>query len=266
MIIDDFLLYGLAGGVGVAAVAGPLGCFAVWRRMAYFGDSLAHAALLGVAGGFLLSVDVTIAIAATCLLFAVGLVALQQQHRIATDTLLGILSHSALSLGLVLVGLMPWLRLDLMGYLFGDVLAASWGEVALIWGGGALSLLGLVLIWRPLLAITINEDLARAEGVAALRHRLMFMALMAVVIAVALLVIGILLITSLLIIPAAAARPLSRTPEQMAVMAALIGAGAGVVGLFVSLGLDTPSGPSIVVAALVFFLLSLAITPMVRRL
>jgi zinc transport system permease protein len=257
-MLDEFFLRALAAAVGAALLAGPLGCFIVWRRMAYFGDTMAHSALLGVALGFLLGIDLTLGVVGVTFTVALLLIAFQHSGRIATDTLLGILSHSALSLGLVLVGLMPWLRLDLMGYLFGDVLAASWGEVALIWGGGGLSLLGLVLIWRPLLAITINEDLARAEGVAALRHRLMFMAAMKV--------IGILLITSLLIIPAAAARPLSRTPEQMAVMAALIGAGAGVAGLFVSLGLDTPSGPSIVVAALVFFLLSLAITPMVRRL
>jgi zinc transport system permease protein len=265
-MLDEFFLRALAAAVGAALLAGPLGCFIVWRRMAYFGDTMAHSALLGVALGFLLGIDLTIGIVGVTFTVALLLLAFQHSGRIATDTLLGILSHSALSLGLVLVSLMTWLRLDLMGYLFGDVLAASWGEVALIWSGGALSLIGLALIWRPLLAITINEDLARAEGVAALRYRLAFMALMAVVIAVAMKVIGILLITSLLIIPAAAARPLSRTPEQMAVMAALIGAVAGVAGLFISLGLDTPSGPSIVVAALIFFLLSLAITPMVRRL
>jgi zinc transport system permease protein len=263
---DEFFLRALAAAVGAGLLAGPLGCFIVWRRMAYFGDTMAHSALLGVALGLLLGINLSLGIVAVTFTVALLLVAFQQSGRIATDTLLGILSHSALSLGLVLVSLMTWLRLDLMGYLFGDVLAASWGDVALIWTGGGLSLAGLALIWRPLLAITINEDLARAEGVAALPYRLYFMGLMAVVIAVAMKVIGILLITSLLIIPAAAARPLARTPEQMAVMAALIGAAAGVAGLFASLALDTPSGPSIVVASLILFLLSLAITPIVKRL
>ena len=159
---------------------------------------------------------------------------------------------------------MTWLRIDIMGVLFGDVLAVTAGEVVLVAGGAAAGLLALMMIWRPLLAVTVNEDLARAEGIAALRTRIVFMALVAALIALAMKVIGILLITSLLIIPAAAARAFARTPEQMAVFAALIGAAAGVLGLFASLRLDTPSGPSIVVAALVLFLASLAVRPLAR--
>lgn len=259
MIIDDFLLFGLVGGVGAAAVAGPLGCFAVWRRMAYFGDSLAHAALLGVAGGFLLSVDVTVAIAATCLLFAIGLVALQQQHRIATDTLLGILSHAALASGLVALGLMETLRVDLLGYLIGDILAISLRDIVIIYAGGAVALIILRLIWRPLLAYTVHEELARAEGVPVTRVRLAFTLLLAIVIAISMKIIGILLITSLLIIPAATARRFARSPEQMAVMAGVVGALAVVAGLFASLRWDTPAGPSVVVAAFLLFVGSLGL-------
>jgi zinc transport system permease protein len=259
MIVDDFLLYGLVGGIGVASVAGPLGCFAVWRRMAYFGDSLAHAALLGVAGGFLLSVDVTFAIAATCLIFAIGLVALQQQHRIATDTLLGILSHAALAAGLVALGLMETLRVDLLGYLIGDILAVTLRDIAIIYIGGAVVLVILCMIWRPLLACTIHEELARAEGVPVARVRLAFTLLLAIVIAISMKIIGILLITSLLIIPAATARRFATTPERMALMAATFGAVAVVAGLFASLRWDTPAGPSVVVAAFLLFLASLAL-------
>jgi len=259
MIIDDFMLYGLVGGVGVAVVAGPLGCFAVWRRMAYFGDSLAHSALLGVAGGFLLSVDVTLAIAVTCLLFAVGLVALQQQRRIATDTLLGILSHAALAAGLVALGLMETLRVDLLGYLIGDILAISLRDIVIIYVGGTVALAILYAIWRPLLAYTVHEELARAEGVPVTRVRLTFTLLLAIVIAISMKIIGILLITSLLIIPAAAARRFASTPEQMAVMAAIVGAAAVIAGLFASLRWDTPAGPSVVVAAFLLFLASLAV-------
>lgn len=259
MIIDDFLLYGLIGGVGVAAVAGPLGCFAVWRRMAYFGDSLAHAALLGVAGGFLLSVDVTFAIAATCLLFAIGLVALQQQRRIATDTLLGILSHAALAAGLVALGLMETLRVDLLGYLIGDILAVTQRDLLVIYAGGALVLIILCIIWRPLLAYTVHEELARAEGVPVARVRLAFTLLLAIVIAISMKIIGILLITSLLIIPAATARRFATSPERMAVLAGAIGAAAVVAGLLASLRWDTPAGPSVVVAAFLLFLASLGL-------
>lgn len=259
MIVDDFLIYGIAGGVGVAAVAGPLGCFAVWRRMAYFGDSLAHAALLGIAGGFLFSVDVTIAIAATCLVFAVGLVALQQQHRIATDTLLGILSHAALAAGLVALGLMETLRVDLLGYLIGDILAVSLRDIVVIYIGGAIVLVVLSMIWRPLLAYTVHEELARAEGVPVTRVRLAFTLLLAIVIAISMKIIGILLITSLLIIPAATARRFAATPEQMAVIAAVLGAVAVVGGLLASLRWDTPAGPSVVVAAFLLFLASIAL-------
>lgn len=255
--MDGFLLRALLGGIGVALVAAPLGCFVVWRRMAYFGDSLAHSALLGIALGFLLGVDLNLGIVATCVMLALLLVLLQQQRRLATDTLLGILSHSALSLGLVAVSFMESLRVDLMAYLFGDILAVGHADLAWIWGGGAAVLALLVALWRPLLAITVHEELARAEGAPVLLLRFAFMLLIAVTVALAMKVIGILLITSLLIIPAATARRFARTPEQMAAFAALAGSLAVALGLAASLELDTPSGPSVVVAAAALFLLSL---------
>jgi zinc transport system permease protein len=257
-MIDDFLWRALFGGVGVALVAGPLGSFVVWRRMAYFGDSLAHSALLGVALGFLLGTDLQIGVIATCVALALILVALQQQRRLATDTLLGILSHSALSLGLVAVSFAQTLRIDLMGYLFGDILAVGMTDLAWIYGGGAAALAVLAAIWRPLLAMTVHEELARAEGVPVIAIRLVFMLAIAITIAIAMKIIGILLITSLLIIPAATARRFARTPEQMAALASLTGCLAVVGGLAASLRFDTPSGPSVVVAAAALFLLSLA--------
>lgn len=257
-MIDDFLWRALLGGIGVALVAGPLGSFVVWRRMAYFGDSLAHSALLGVALGFLLGTDLQIGVIATCVALALILVALQQQRRLATDTLLGILSHSALSLGLVAVSFAQTLRIDLMGYLFGDILAVGLTDLAWIYGGGAAALAVLAAIWRPLLALTVHEELARAEGVPVTAIRLVFMLAIAVTIAIAMKIIGVLLITSLLIIPAATARRFARTPEQMAALASLTGCLAVVGGLAASLRFDTPSGPSVVVAAAALFLLSLA--------
>lgn len=258
MILDDFVVRALIAGLGVAMVAGPLGCFIVWRRMAYFGDTMAHSALLGVALGFLLSIDLTVGVIVVTVTVA-GLLLVLQQRRpwLSPDTLLGILSHASLSFGLVAIGLMAWLRIDLLGYLFGDVLAVTRIDIAFIYAGGAAVLAGLAAIWRPLLAVTVHEDLARAEGIAAMPVRLAFMILIALVIALAMKVVGILLITSLLIIPAAAARRYAATPEAMAVMAALAGCVAVAIGLFTSLRLDTPSGPSIVVAATGVFAVSL---------
>ncbi|WLI24212.1 zinc ABC transporter permease subunit ZnuB [Pseudomonas simiae] len=253
----DFLLYALLAGLALALVAGPLGSFVVWRRMAYFGDTLSHAALLGVAMGFLLDVSPTIAVTVGCLLLAVLLVTLQQRQPLASDTLLGILAPSTLSLGLVVLSFMHEVRIDLMAYLFGDLLAISTTDLAWILGGSAAVLVLLVALWRPLLAITVHEELATVEGlpVPSLRMALM-MLLIAVVIAVAMKIVGVLLITSLLIIPAAAAQRHARSPEQMAIGASLLGMLAVCGGLALSWFKDTPAGPSIVVTAAALFLLS----------
>ncbi len=251
--MDDFMLRALLAGLGVALAAGPLGVFVVWRRMAYFGDTLAHSALLGVALGFLLEVNINLAIILVCIALALLLVGLQQQRRLASDTVLGILSHSALSLGLIVLAFMETLRIDLMGYLFGDILAVSAVEVYWILSGGAVALLLLAGIWRPLLSMTVHEELARVEGVPVVPVRVAFMLLIALVIAVAMKVVGILLITSLLIIPAATARRFARTPEQMALLAAAAGCLAVAGGLFGSLQWDLPAGPAVVVAAALLF-------------
>jgi len=256
--MDDFLLRALMAGIGVALVAGPLGCFVVWRRMAYFGDTLSHSALLGVALGLLLGVDLTFSVMVLCVALALLLVALQRQRRIAGDTLLGIMAHSTLSLGLVAIAFLETVRVDLMSYLFGDILAVQPIDLAWIWGGGALALAATVALWRPLLAITVHEELAEVDGINVARTRLLFMVLVALVVAVAMKVVGILLITSLLILPAAAARRFARTPEAMAALAALSGALAIVAGLGASLRWDLPTGPAIVLAAGALFTLSLA--------
>ena len=248
-MIEDFFLRALLAGLGVALVAGPLGCFVVWRRMAYFGATLAHGALLGVAFGLLLEINLTLGIAASSVLIALLVTGLQRQRLIGADTLLGILAHAGLAIGLVALAFMSGIRVDLMAYLFGDVLAVTWREVLWIYAGGAAVLATLAGLWRPMLAITINEDLARAEGVRVERFQLAFMLILAIVIAIAMKVVGVLLIVSLLIIPAAAARPFARTPEQMAALGALVGALSVVGGLFASLQWNTPAGPSIVVAA-----------------
>jgi zinc transport system permease protein len=254
--MDDFLQRALLGGLGVALIAGPFGSFVVWRRLAYFGDTLAHSALLGVAIGFLLHVNLTLGIIVVCQLLALLLFLGQRQRQLASDTLLGIFAHGALSLGLVALAFMENVRVDLLAYLFGDILAITRADLLWIFGGGGLALAGLLMIWQPLLAITIHEDLARVEGVAVDRVNWAFLGLIALSVALMMKVVGMLLVTSLLIIPAATARRFAPNPELMALLASLIGCGAVVGGLYGSFMWNTPTGPSVVVAACILFLLS----------
>ncbi|MBD9372178.1 metal ABC transporter permease [Rhizobium sp. ARZ01] len=256
-MLDDFFIRALLAGIGLALTTGPLGCFVIWRRMAYFGDTMAHSALLGVALSLLFELNLTISVFAVAAVVSLALLLLQKRGTLSTDALLGILSHATLATGLVIVSFITWVRFDLVGFLFGDILAVTQADVSLVWGGGILVLFAIIYLWRPLIASTVNPELAAAEGLEPERARLAFMLLMALVIAIAMKIVGILLITSLLIIPAATARRFSTSPEIMAVLASLLGAVAVAGGLFGSLKFDTPSGPSIVVAALAIFLVSL---------
>jgi zinc transport system permease protein len=257
-MLHDFLARAVIGGLGIALFAGPLGCFILWRRMAYFGDALSHSALLGIALGFLAGIDLNLGILAICIAMALFLLALQRQKRLTVDTLLVILSHSALSIGLVVASFAPSLRIDLSAYLFGDILAIAPRDLLWIYGGGLVLLAILIAQWRALLSLTVNEELARAEGINAELTGLTFMLLIAVAVALAMKAVGILLVSALLIIPAATARRFAATPERMAVLAALIGGASVLGGLYASLQADTPAGPSIVAAAAALFILSLA--------
>lgn len=253
----DFLWMALAAGMAVALVAGPLGAFAVWRRMAYFGDTLAHSALLGITFGLLLDINLNLAVTLGCLTLALILVGLQHKRFLATDTLLGILAHSTLALGLVCVSFFSETRIDLLAYLFGDILSVSLNDVIVITCIGAAVLIALFILWRPLLAITVHEELAHVEGIAVVPVRTALMLLMALVIAIAMKIVGVLLITALMIIPAAAARRLSYSPEQMAIVASCLGVLSVIVGLAASYYWDMPAGPAIVLAATGLFIFTL---------
>jgi zinc transport system permease protein len=254
----DFVLRALVAGLLLAAAAGPLGCFVVWRRMAYFGDTLAHSALLGIAFSLLFDINMQLAVVVGCCLIAVLLVLMERSKSLASDTLLGILAHSSLALGLVMLSFTS-VQIDYQAYLFGDLLTVSAGELWWIAGGVLLALATLTVFWNRLLAITLHQELAQVEGLAVTRLRLLLMLVMAIVVAVSMKVVGVLLITSLLIIPPATARHFARSPEQMAVGAAFIGALAVCGGISASSFSDAPAGPSIVVIAAVLFLLSAAI-------
>ena len=261
-MLDDFFVRALLAAVGVACVAAPVGCILLWRRMAYFGDTMAHSALLGVSLGAVLGLGPGLGVFAVAIGVALLLVFFERAAHLASDTLLGILSHSTLAFGLVVLALAAaGQRHDLMGYLFGDVLAVTLHDLGIIWGGGAVCLAVLARIWRALVAATLHADLAQAEGVPVLRLRLAYVVLMAAIVAAGMKVVGALLVVALAIIPAASARGFARTPEQMAVLASVIGIAAGCLGLFGSLWLDTPSGPSIVAAAMLLFVASFAARP-----
>lgn len=259
----EFFLRAVAAGLGTALVAGPLGCFVIWRRMAYFGETIAHAAMLGVGLSLLSGVELSLGIFGTALAFAGLLVALERTGGLSTDALLGILSYSALSIGVVVASVLPNVRIDLTSLLFGDILAVSWGDVALIFGTGAAILALLAIFWRELLASTVSPDLASAEGMRPGAMRLLLVVLIAAVVAVSIKIVGVLLITAMLVIPAAAARRLTTTPEGMAFAAAATGIVAVLGGLSASLRFDTPPGPAIVVTALVLFLLA-GVAPLLR--
>lgn len=254
-MLDDFFLRAMLAGIGVALAAAPLGSFVVWRRMAYFGDATAHAAILGVA----LSLGFGVSVFAGALLVALTMALLVSgltNRGFAMDTLLGVLAHSAIAIGLVAVSFLDGVRIDLMAYLFGDILAVGKSDLAVIWGGVAL-VLGLTLWrWSALLTSTLNPDLAYASGIDPKREQLILMVGLAVVVAVAIKVVGVLLIAAMLIVPAAAARPLSTTPEQMTLIAGGVGLTSVVVGLQLSYAFDTPAGPSIVCVAAFLFAVS----------
>lgn len=257
-MLDDFFIRALLAGIGVALIAGPLGCFVVWRKMAYLGDTLSHSALLGVAFALLFEENVMLAVFVVSILVSLLLLVLQKRGDLSSDVLLGLLSHSALAIGLVVLAFMTWIRFDLNALLFGDILSVSHFDLGVIGMGGAVILLVLGFIWKPLFAATVNREIAFAEGGNPDRVNLIFMILLAAVIAIAMKIVGALLITALLIIPAASARRLSKSPLQMALMASGLGALSVVFGMFGSLQWDTPSGPSIVVSsALLFFTISM---------
>ena len=253
-MLDDFMMRALLAGLGVALVSAPLGCFVVWRRMAYFGDATAHAAMLGVALSLAIETDVFLGALIIASLMAWITTNLSGRNY-TTDTLLGVLSHSFLAIGLVIVAFVEGVRIDLMAYLFGDILAVSKFDLSMIWIG-AVAVLGLISWrWKPLFLSTINEDLSYASGINPRREQLILTVALGVTVAVSIKVVGVLLITAMLIIPAAAARNLARNPEMMAIVACLISCGSVYSGLEASHAYDSPPGPTIVCMALVAFLL-----------
>ena len=256
-MFDDFFIRALVAGLGVAIVTGPLGCFVIWRRLSYFGDTLAHSALLGVTLAYTLELNIAFSVFIISSLIALILIQLQERTNLPGDALLGLLAHSSLAIGLVVIGFLTFIRFDIMGLLFGDILAVTVDDLLIIWIGGPLILLILKLIWKPLFASTVNYELAEAEGLKPDRAKAIFTVLMAGIIAISIKMVGLLLITGMLIIPAAMARNISTSPQGMVIYSVLGGLLSVILGLFTSLEFNTSSGPSIIAAALFLFILSL---------
>ncbi len=256
-MLDDFIVRAIIAGIGIALVTGPLGCFVVWRRLSFFGDTLAHSALLGVLISITLDINVSLTIFVVASLVAILLLRLERTTNLAGDSLLGLISHSSLAIGLVILGFLSFIRFDVMGVLFGDILSVNSNDLLVIWIGGALILAVLSYIWKPLFASTVNYELAEAEGMKPERVNAIFTILLAALIAISIKMIGVLLITGLLIIPTAMARNLSDNPRQMVILSIIGGLLSVLIGLYASFEINTSSGPSIVVVALILFILSL---------
>jgi zinc transport system permease protein len=256
-LLEPFLLRAIAAGLGLAVIAAPLGCFVVWRRMAYFGETVAQASLIGIALGLLLHLDLTASALAVAIAISALLILLSRQRLVPLDSILGMLAHAALALGVIAASLVRGPSLDLMGYLFGDIFAVSDTDLMWVYIGGAVLLAALAWLWQPLLALAVHEELATAEGVAREWVKAAFVLLLALAIAVTMKIVGILLAIAFLIMPAVAARPLSSTPERMAILAAVIAAAGVLGGLAMSFALDAPGGPSIVVVLAVLAAASL---------
>ena len=256
-MFDDFLIRAKFAGIGIAFVTGPLGCFVVWRRLSYFGDTLAHSAVLGVTIAYSLDFNIAVSIFFISSAIALILIQLQRKTNLPSDALLGLLAHSSLAVGLVVIGFLTFIRFDIMGLLFGDILAVNKKDLFIIWFGGALILIVLKLIWKPLFASTVNYELAEAEGLNPDRAKAIFTILLAALIAISIKLVGVLLITGMLIIPTAMARNLSDNPKKMVVFSIIGGLLSVFIGLFSSLEFNTPSGPSIIAAALFLFIISL---------
>ena len=256
-MFDDFFIRALVAGLGVALVTGPLGCFIIWRRLSFFGDTLAHSALLGVTLAFSFDINIAFSVFIISSAIALILLKLQKTTNLPGDALLGLLAHSSLAVGLVVIGFLSFIRFDIMGLLFGDILAVTENDLIIIWVGGAIILFVLKIIWKPLFASTVNYELAEAEGMKPERVNAIFTILMAAIIAISIKMVGLLLITGMLIIPAAMARNISNNPKQMVLFSIIGGLLSVVMGLFGSLEINTPSGPSIITAGLILFILSL---------
>ncbi len=257
LVTESFMLRALGAGILLVLLTGPLGCFLIWRRQAFFGDTLAHASILGVGVGALIGVGAPIGLIVIVALVALFLTYAEGRYGLALDTLLGVLAHGGLAVGLLLASMSGGLAGGINQFLFGDILAVTQQHLVIM---AATTLIGLGLVyrfWRGLLSLTLNQELAAADGYDVRVYRLLLMVLTGAVVGLGIKIVGALLISALLIIPAAAARRFATGPEHMAIGAIIVGIVAVTGGLVLSLLINAPAGPAIISVATAFFLASL---------
>ena len=255
-MLDGFIINALIAGICVSIIAGGLGCFVVWKKMAYFGDSLSHSSLLGIAIGISLGLNFTIGTFITCIIFASLLTYLQNKNILSNDTLLGILAHAALSIGIIAISISnQYVNLD--AYLFGDILTVTEPETYWFISAAVLVFIILYIIWEKLVLMTIDENIAKSEGINTSLVHSIFLILLVIFVATCVKVVGILLITSMLIIPAAASRQITNSPTKMAFGSGLIAIASVFIGIFSSIIFDIPTGPSIIAILTIIFILTL---------
>ncbi|HIG88646.1 iron chelate uptake ABC transporter family permease subunit [Candidatus Thioglobus sp.] len=254
--MEDFILRAILAAVGISIIAGSLGCFVIWKRMSYFSESISHSALLGVSLGLASGLGIHFGLVLVGAVFALLIVILQERKFLSNDAILGIFSHIALSLGVVVLSLVDGANTDYFGFLFGDILSIT--NTDIIWVYSVLIVIALLLgfFWQRLLLLTLNEELAKAEGIKHMAYQLLFMLMIALAVSVSVQIVGVLLITSLLIIPPAIARVLATTPGQMVFQSIVASIIAVVSGLSASMYYDLATGPTIVIALGILFILS----------
>ncbi len=253
-MIIELLLPSILAGILIAVSSGALGCFVVWRRMAFFSDTLAHSAILGTALALIVDIDVIYGLLAYGAVVALVLARFDQKLQVSSDTLLAIIAQGSLALGILLLPF-AGTSINIEALLFGDILAINWRDVVVTTVICVVILLSLFVAWQPLLTLSINEDLAATEGIAVTRYKALLFLLLAALVAVAVQIVGVLLISALVLVPAATARRLAHTPLQMLLIAPAIGAISVFLGFFGAYQLNTATGPSIVIAAIVIWLL-----------
>lgn len=263
-MLEPFVLRALAAAIGLAIVAAPLGALVVWQRMAYFGETMAQASLLGVALSLATQQSLTLSVLVVAVLAALLILLLSEQRLLPLDSVLGLLHHGSLAAGVIATAALAGPSVDLLGYLFGDIFAVTETDLLWIYGGGAVVLGVVAIVWQPLLRLAVHRELAIAEGVPGRAVKAVFMLLLAMTIAMAIKILGILLVIAFLIVPASAARPFARTPERMVALAAVVAVIGVLIGLEISSRSDAPGGPAIVLVLALIALLSLTIAS-VRR-
>ena len=246
----------------LAMIASPLGVFVVWQKQSYFGATIAHAAILGVSFALILNTPLTLTTVILSMLIGSGIFYLSRHTNLSNDTLLGILAHSTLALGMVMIAFQENGQIDVMALLFGDLLTINQTDTILLMMCLTLTFVFFNCYWRDMLNITFNRELAQVEGTPVAKVQLMFVLLLSFMIALTMKMVGVLLITSLLIIPAASAHRLSKTPQQMLFWTFLISLLAVILGIIASIQYDIPTGASIVlVSSLIFVMLQFYKSP-----